>query len=297
MPPTALIAYEDTPQGRDGVALGRLLCEAVGAVPLLATVFPWPPGFVGPEDLEAAVKANTATHFDAGIEILSGLEPRTRASVDQSVGLGLIELSRAEDARLLVFGSCHRGSVGRTLLGSTVESAPRRGRGRRRRRPLGYAERPRDTPARIAVAYEGSPESEVALSTAIGLADRWNAHLSLLGVADYPRYDYAEAWTMLSGGGLHDFEREAHYKTLRRGLARAKERVAGSMRLLTGSPGPMVAGVSAEFDLLVAGSRGHGPARRTLLGSTTRRLMAKSSCPVLVTPREAGPDPLALEEA
>ena len=162
--------------------------------------------------------------------------------------------------------------------------------------PLGYAERPRETPARIAVAYDSSPESEVALSTGIGLARRWDAQLTLLGVADYPRYDYAEAWTVLSGGGMHDFEREARHRALREGLARAKQRVPGTMRLLTGSPGPMLASVSGEFDLLVAGSRGHGPVRRTVLGSTTRRLMAGSSCPVLVTPREAGPDPLGLGE-
>ena len=41
--------------------------------------------------------------------------------------------------------------------------------------PLGFAERPRETPARIAVAYDSSPESEVALSTSIGLARGWDA--------------------------------------------------------------------------------------------------------------------------
>ena len=293
---TALIAYEDTPQGHDGVALGRLLGEAIEARPLLATILPWPPGFVGPEDLDAAVAADVGTHFDAGTGMLAGLDPRTRASVDQSVGQGLIELARAEDARLLVFGSCHRGAVGRTLLGSTVESVLHDVAAAVAVAPLGYSERAREAPARIAIAYDSSPESEAALETATGLARAWGAAVTLLGVADYPRYDYAEAWTVLSGGGMHDFEREARHRALRDGLARVKDRVPGTMRLLTGSPGPMLAGVSGEFDLLVAGSRGYGPVRRTLLGSTTRRLMADSACPVLITPRGAGDDPLGLAE-
>ena len=292
MKPTAIIAYEDTPQGRDGVALGRLLCEAIGARPLLATILPWPPGFVGPEDVEAAVAANTPTHFDAAAEMLAGLDPRTRISVDQSVGLGLIELTGAEEARLLVFGSSHRGSVGRILLGSTAESVLHGVAAAIAVAPRGYVDREPAAPAHIGVAYDRSPESEVALEAAIGLAEAWSCKLTLVGVADYPRYDYAEAWTVLSGGGLHDFEREARHKALRAGLAKAKERVPATMDLLTGRPGPMLAGASGEFDLLIAGSRGYGPIRRTLLGSTTRRLMAEASCPVLVTPRGGGEDPL-----
>lgn len=292
---TALIAYEDTPQGRDGVALGRLLCEAIGARPLLATIVPWPSGYVRPEDLDEVVAANTRTHFDPGAEMLAGLDPRSRAVVDQSVGLGLLELSRAEEAILLVFGSSHRGSVGRTLIGSAVESVLHDVAAAVAVAPLGYSERPAaPTPTDIGVAYDGSIESRAALETAVGLARGFDAQVTLIGVADYPRYDYAEAWMMLSGGGLHDFEREASERALQEGIERIADRVSAATLVLTGSPGPALAEASDGYDMLVAGSRGRGPLHRTLLGSTTRRLLASSSCPVLVMPRGAGDDPLGL---
>jgi nucleotide-binding universal stress UspA family protein len=42
---------------------------------------------------------------------------------------------------------------------------------------------------------------------------------------------------------------------------------------------------SRELDLLIVGSRGHGPVRHALLGSVTQRLMEAAACPVLVVPR------------
>ena len=45
---------------------------------------------------------------------------------------------------------------------------------------------------------------------------------------------------------------------------------------------------------MVTGSRAYGPLRRTVLGSTTRKLIRSSSCPVLVLPRGSGVDPLGL---
>jgi hypothetical protein len=46
--------------------------------------------------------------------------------------------------------------------------------------------------------------------------------------------------------------------------------------------------VSEDFDLIVVGSRGYGPLRRTILGSTSRRLFGGSRCSVLAVPRGSG---------
>ena len=43
--------------------------------------------------------------------------------------------------------------------------------------------------------------------------------------------------------------------------------------------------VSENLDLLVCGSRGHGPVRSVLLGSVSQRVTAESHCPVIVLPR------------
>ena len=45
---------------------------------------------------------------------------------------------------------------------------------------------------------------------------------------------------------------------------------------------------------MVAGSRSWGPLKRTMLGSTTRKLIRSCSCPVLVLPRGVGVDPLGV---
>jgi nucleotide-binding universal stress UspA family protein len=53
------------------------------------------------------------------------------------------------------------------------------------------------------------------------------------------------------------------------------------------SPADELVRRSGDLDLLVVGSRSHGPMRRLLLGSTSRRVVRDAKCPVLVLPRGA----------
>ena len=48
-----------------------------------------------------------------------------------------------------------------------------------------------------------------------------------------------------------------------------------------------LARLSREVDLLVCGSRGHGPLGGVLLGSVSAGVLRKARCPVLVVPRGA----------
>jgi nucleotide-binding universal stress UspA family protein len=41
-------------------------------------------------------------------------------------------------------------------------------------------------------------------------------------------------------------------------------------------------------DLLVLGSRGHGPVMRALLGSVSAKVIRRATCPVLIVPRQGG---------
>lgn len=43
--------------------------------------------------------------------------------------------------------------------------------------------------------------------------------------------------------------------------------------------------IQVRADLLICGSRGYGPLRPVMLGSVTRRVVAKAHCPVVVVPR------------
>jgi nucleotide-binding universal stress UspA family protein len=54
---------------------------------------------------------------------------------------------------------------------------------------------------------------------------------------------------------------------------------------IAGRPATELARRSADLDLLVLGSRAHGPVQRLLLGSTSNRLVREAGCPVLVVPR------------
>ena len=149
---------------------------------------------------------------------------------------------------------------------------------------------------RIAVAFDGSPEAWTALETAIGFAERCHGELTVISVADYSRYGYAAAWSILSAGEFEDAEREGKRRLLELALGRVPSGLASEGRIPTGDPGSVLSELSGEFDLVVSGSRAYGPLRRTLLGSTTRKLIRASDCPVLVLPRAVGVDPFGLRD-
>ena len=66
--------------------------------------------------------------------------------------------------------------------------------------PHGYGDREQDRLQRIGVAFDGSSESWGALETAIGMAERCHAEVTVIAVADYPTYGYATAWTIFTDG-------------------------------------------------------------------------------------------------
>jgi nucleotide-binding universal stress UspA family protein len=54
-----------------------------------------------------------------------------------------------------------------------------------------------------------------------------------------------------------------------------------------GNPARELAFEGNHLDLLVTGSRGYGPVRRLMLGSTSSKLVHEAPCPVLVLARTA----------
>ena len=109
-----------------------------------------------------------------------------------------------------------------------------------------------------------------------------------------PRYGYAEAWSILAEGEFRDAERADKERVLGLAVSRIPKGLERESRVLTGDPAARLTEASGEFDLMVVGSRAWGPLKRTLLGSTTRKLIRSCACPVLVLPRGAGVDPLGV---
>ena len=60
--------------------------------------------------------------------------------------------------------------------------------------------------------------------------------------------------------------------------------------VVVGDPATELAYAGNDLDLLVTGSRGYGPVRRLMLGSTSARLVREAPCPVLVLTRGAEAD-------
>jgi nucleotide-binding universal stress UspA family protein len=81
---------------------------------------------------------------------------------------------------------------------------------------------------------------------------------------------------------LYSAERAAR-KELDDALRELGHRATG--RTSADPPHVALAAASAGFDLLVVGSKNLGPLHRLVTGSTTRRLLRSSRCPLIVTPR------------
>lgn len=283
-----VIGYDLEHQGNDALALGEVMCKLLAAQPIVAVVTRWHENLLDRASLDAAIEAEIEPTRAKANEVLAGLEPQVRGFPWRSPASSLHDLATTEHAGLIVIGSSHRGPVGQLALGSVGESLLHGAPCAIAVAPHGFGERERQRMREIAVAFDGSAEAWSALDAGIGLAERTHGRLTVIAVADYPHYGYATSWSILTAGEFRDFQQEEMRRILELAVAHIPKGLPHATRLLTGEAGPLLAEASDEFDLMVTGSRGYGPLRRTLLGSATRKLMRSGSCPVFVLPRAAG---------
>jgi nucleotide-binding universal stress UspA family protein len=255
--------------GRDAVALARLLAAPGGELTLAYVVAPDSHGAGGaPEESDAqalleAVRGET------------GIEAQLRWYGSSSVGRGLHELCEVLGADLLVVGSSRRGLLGRVLIADDTSAALNGAPCPIAIAPSNYSQQPRTT-REIGVGYDGSPESEHALSVARTLAVAWAAKLSALEAVSLPSYAFA-------GPGAIDEPQCLVEDALQRiaGLGGVEPHAA------YGQPAEELALYSASLDLLIVGGRGYGPVGRLIHGSTSRQLARTARCPLLVLTRTA----------
>jgi nucleotide-binding universal stress UspA family protein len=130
---------------------------------------------------------------------------------------------------------------------------------------------------RIGVAYDESPESEAALALARTLTAPINPALQVLQVVPVATYNYFGAVPL--GASVEELLTDAN--------SRLKGLTEVEARAVYGIAGEELAAFSGRLDLLVAGSRGYGPLRHLMLGSTTTYLERHARCSLLVLPRTA----------
>lgn len=283
-----IIGYEDTDGGADALALGSQLAEALDARPLVVQAVAAPEPVLTSPELTAALKRIAEGRLETALSRLPELEADAEPVASTSAARALHELAEERKAVAVVVGSTDRGPFGRLVPGSTADrllhgspcavAVAARGYGREDVRPL-----------RVAVAYDGSAEAALALDAGERIARRCNSTLTVLTVVGMTNAYYAPA-----GGAtvpIAELERGKERQArdeLDKGIARVSPGLPVHGRLLHGAPGQALVEVSEDFDLIVVGSRGYGPLRRTLLGSTSRRLFGGSRCSVLAVPRGSG---------
>lgn len=263
---TILIGVDRSERSEDAIAFAGQLAAASGAQVIVACAFPDTAAHNYADLRDAAL--DTAYALSRRLE---GVDPRL-ISIRSPAGApaeALQALAHSERAELIVVGSTHTGRLGRVVPGGTAEKLLSGAPCAVAVVPRGY--RADGGPVRIGVAYDGSAEARAALSAAVALAPAFGAELELIGVA---------AGVVSPEDGV-----------LQGGLDAAITTVPGEIRthasLEAGDPAEEIARRSADFDLLVTGSRGYGPLRSVLAGGVSGRLLRAARCPLIVVPRGA----------
>ncbi|HEX6695542.1 MAG TPA: universal stress protein [Solirubrobacteraceae bacterium] len=276
---TIIVGVDGRGGGRDALALAASLHGVFGSAVVAVHAYPldYYRGRLADGEYEQVV-------HDRAVEVVreevehAGVSARAFVVADRSPGRALHRAATAHDADLIVVGSAHRGRVGRVLAGDvsvgTLHGAPCPVLVA----PRGYDEHGSEL-STIGVGFDGSPESQAALEFAHRIAGAVGARLRVISVIVPPD----------DGGPSPDWAEHAHR---RRG--EAEDRLAAVLAdlgeiatgdLPIGDPARELADAAHDLDLLVTGSRGYGPVRRLMLGSTSTKLVHEAPCPVLVLTR------------
>jgi nucleotide-binding universal stress UspA family protein len=278
-----IVGCDASDRGRDALALGRLLSAATGAPLEVISVHPYAPlssRIAGDawEDMTEDDAARVVARAREELADVRGATVRRMAAGSPALGLDLA--AEEDEASIIVVGATGRGPVGRVLAGSTALQLLAHTRRCVAVAPSGYAARTGDLRA-VASAYDGSEESEAALSWAEHLVAASGASLRIVGVFDptmkldsptaplYGMPGYVEDARDRAGARLHEI---------------AARMANAEAELLEGEPSECLAEASRTVDLMVTGTRRHGSVRRVFLGSVSADLIDRASCPVVVVP-------------
>lgn len=279
-----LVGVDDRDGGRDAIELARVLGAGAGSAVVVSIVQSGPlPLEYGEltesQALEAAPLLVEARSKLAGVAV----EPRGFAG-GSPPGI-LTTIAEGERFDAIVVGSPHRGAFGRVMIGSVATSLLNGAPTAVAVAPRGYGRRERGPLRTIAVGYDGSEESKLALERAAQLARSRRATIEVLTVVVPPIA--APVPAPLAGAGAYmPYPAHDPDRILVEAIKAVDQDLAVEGRRLDGVPATMLSRACVEgVDLLVLGSRGYGPLTRTLLGSTSRELAKKAPCPVLVVPR------------
>ena len=273
-----LVGVDGSANGRDAVALATQLLDPDGRLTLahvhpgaLHPLYAVTPGVLG-EEQEGSQKLLEQERAAAGVEA------ELASVIAVTPGAGLHERAEEQHADLIVVGSCSRGAFGRVMLGDDTRAALNGASCAVAVAARGYAAQKRSL-ANVGVGYNSSPESRAALEAARNVAAASGARAHALEVVAIPTYAFTGLMPPAIGESVDVILTEATARM------HALEGVDG--RAVYGLTGEELAVFGSGLDLLVVGSRGYGPLRRLVLGSTSDFLERNARCSLLVLPRAA----------
>lgn len=264
-----IIAVDGKQGGRDAAALAAVLTARECSLTL---VYASTSGADAALDEELSDSGALAEGLADELD-LCGDAPELERVTALSIGAGLEQVAARRDAQLIIVGASRRHGINRLFSRDGVSSVMHHTPCAVAVAPAGFAENPRVL-ARIGAAFDGSPESEVALAHA-GLLAADHRSLLLARHIVEPRV-YAAGW-----GTVPPVDADSALAAARQRLGQADgvqvDHVYGPVREL-------LLEFSHEVDLLVCGSRHNGPVKRIAVGSTSEYLARHERTPLLIAP-------------
>jgi nucleotide-binding universal stress UspA family protein len=276
-----VVGFDGRDPALDALALARQLAAALDAELDLAAVLDYSPLPIDVEPYEQALRDHFEAIFDRAAALAGDERFDSHRLTGSSPADQLGQLSERLGAELIVIGSTHRGVIGRVLPGTTGDSLLSGGATAVAVAPIGHANLEQPI-ASVACGYDATPEADAALPLADALARALGVELELIAANSFRPPLAAEFANPLD-------VRLAERERLEAGVERARERFdsAAVAEVVDGDPATILIERSSDTDLLVLGSRGYGPLRRTLLGGVSSAVLRKAACPVIVVPRGA----------
>lgn len=280
---------------RDDVApaaLGLLLARLTSAPLVLATAYPVD---VYVDSLYPEYSRDSRRRAEDAMR-------RTRALVEQTPGTpvpvtttvtpaagfparALHDLAAREEAAMIVIGSSERGLVGRVLPGAVTDRLLHGAPCPVAVAPVGFSVDDAAAGVRlIGAAFTDSHDGYAALAKACMLARSARGLVRVLTVAEPLHPLLTGSLDAMALADVRDRRDIAAESTLRRGLDAVPVGASAGGEILSGDAADALAAASADFGLLVCGSRGYGPVKTLLLGGTSHALVRKAASPVLVVP-------------
>ena len=206
---------------------------------------------------------------------------------------GLEQAMRELGPELVIVGATRRSAAGSMLVGTTAERVLHAARCPVAVVPQGY-EAPAEGVRLVGVAFAPTPEGRDALHAAATLARSRGVGLRAITVLD-PAHAEDQSPGMLArqhhdadpAEDVHARERLGAQATFRQAVAEEAPDLETDLDVLTQDPAEGLVAAARQVDMLVMGSRAFGPKRAVLLGSVSRQVMERATCPVLIVPRGA----------